>query len=95
MLILGMTFEQRFHGAGIFLELQYNQGLLNFNNLSDYAAKVLAQYNNPDPSPDVIVKQYDAMFRTISINFGVTIYIRESIRKSSTGYPTGSPYRRK
>lgn len=60
VLIFGMTFEQRFHGAGIFLELQYNQGLLNFIDLSDHAKKVIAQYDNPDPSPDVTVEEYDA-----------------------------------
>lgn len=87
VLIFGMTFEQRFHGAGIFLELQYNQGLLNFIDLSDHAKKVIAQYDNPDPSPDVTVEEYDALFRTFSVNFGVTIYIRESVQKSRKQYP--------
>jgi len=95
VLILGMTFEQRFHGAGIFLELQYNQGLLNFNNLSDYAKRIIVEYNEPDPSSDVTVVQYEAMFRTFSINFGVTIYIRENIQKSSSRYSTGGNPRKR
>lgn len=91
VLIFGMTFEQRFHGSGIFLELQYNQGLLNFIDLSEHARKVIAQYDNPDPSPDVTVVQYEAMFRNFSINFGVNIYIRESVQKSRK-QPPGSGY---
>lgn len=79
-LMAGLAFEKVYGFTSFYFEMKYNQGLLNFNDLSDKARKEIALYNNPDTS-NVIVNEMEAKFRNFSISIGTNIYIGTYLRK--------------
>lgn len=75
--IVGCSVERRFDAVSIFLEFQYLQGLLNFNDVSERAEKELSNYTN-SVKPYLISMNRDqnSRFRTYAITAGITIYLK-------------------
>ncbi len=84
-LTLGAGVEKRFKNSGIFAQVHYQLGLLNFNDLSEQARRELAQYGSDTSTSGVVyLGEPEAFFRTVQISVGLNIYLPKQDKAAET-----------